>query len=43
MEKKIVSQSVDEIVDKIMGHKEREKLILLAPIIRGKKVSIKEF
>lgn len=34
---KIVSQSVDEIVDKIMGHKEREKLILLAPIIRGKK------
>ena len=35
--KRIRKQSVDEIVDKIMEMEEGEKILVLAPIIRGKK------
>lgn len=35
--KEITSQTVDQMVDKIMGLEERSRLQILAPIIRGKK------
>lgn len=35
--KKIESQSVDQMVDRIMTYPERTKILLLAPVIKGKK------
>lgn len=35
--KKIESQSVDQMVDRIMAYPERTKILLLAPVIKGKK------
>lgn len=35
--KKIESQSVDQMVDRIMDYPERTKILLLAPVIKGKK------
>ncbi len=35
--KEITQQSVDQIVDQIMELKERSKIMILAPIIRGRK------
>jgi excinuclease ABC, A subunit len=35
--KEITQQSVDQIVDKILGYEERTKLQILAPVIKGRK------
>ncbi len=35
--KKIESQSVDQMVDRIMTYPERTKILLLAPVVKGKK------
>lgn len=35
--KEISSQTVDQMVDKIMGLEERTRLLILSPVIRGKK------
>ncbi|MDO5649230.1 MAG: excinuclease ABC subunit UvrA [Gallicola sp.] len=35
--KKIESQSVDQMVDRIMSYPERTKILLLAPVVKGKK------
>lgn len=41
--KKIESQSVDQMVDRIMDYPERTKILLLAPVIKGKKGNIDDF
>lgn len=34
---KITSQTIDEIIDKIMAYEERTRLMILAPVVQGKK------
>lgn len=41
--REIKQQTVDQIVDSVMSLPERSKIQVLAPVIRGKKESIKRF
>lgn len=41
--REIKQQTVDQIVDSVMSLPERSKIQVLAPVIRGKKESIKKF
>ena len=43
MDREIKQQTVDQIVDSVMSLPERSKIQVLAPVIRGKKESIKKF
>ncbi len=40
--RKIQSQTVDQIVDRVMSFKESEKLIVFAPVVRGRKGEFKK-
>ena len=40
--KEIKSQTVDQIVDRIMGYTPGEKLVLFAPVVRGRKGEFKK-